>query len=44
MFYCEDMGQMAQSLAVQGETVLLLLGDKQNQLSPAHETLVPVTV
>lgn len=44
MFYCEDMGQMAQSLAIQSVTVLLLSGNKQNQLSLAHETLVPITV
>lgn len=44
MFYCEDMGQMAQSLAVQSKTVSSLFGNKQNQLSLAHETLVPITV
>lgn len=40
MFYCGDMGQMAQPLAVQSETGSLLWLNKQNLLSPARETLV----
>lgn len=44
MFYCEDMGQMAQSLAGQSKAVSLLLGNQQNLLSAAHETLVAITV
>lgn len=44
MFYCDDMGQMAQSFAVQNWTVSLLLGDQQNWLFFVHETVVPITV
>lgn len=40
MFYCGDMGQMAQPLAVRSETGSLLWLNKQNLLSPARETLV----